>query len=252
MGAHKRFIHELMRILLLLLSMISIPAVLAETWINVENNVSTGKIVIDGQEFGNSTGQYLKGSGKKNTISRDLSGYQRIQVGIGAFDVNYKSGKSYSLTITGDDNIIPLINTEVTGGILKLSLTRSYSSKIPITVSITSPELEAITVSGSSTVRLSSIHSSNFSIQSSGTADISASGQVENLKIQLFGTGDLNLKKLVADQVQVKIEGAGDIVLTARKSLTAAVSGTGDLVYYGRPKQVHTDISGVGDIEPGD
>ncbi len=241
-----------MHVLFIMLTMSLVPVVMAETWINVENNVSTGKIVIDGQEIGNSTGQYLKGSGKINTISRDLSGYQRIQVGIGAFDVDYKSGKPYSLTITGDDNIIPLIKTEVSGGELKLSLPRSYSSKIPITLSIASPELEAITVEGSSTVRLNSIQSSNLFIHSSGTADISASGQVEILKIRLFGTGDLNLKKLIADEVQVKIEGSGDVVLTARKSLTATVSGTGDLVYFGRPKQVHTDISGVGDIEPGE
>ena len=42
------------------MTMHTIPAAMAESWLNIGNNVSTGKIVIDGQEFGASTSQYLK------------------------------------------------------------------------------------------------------------------------------------------------------------------------------------------------
>jgi hypothetical protein len=42
------------------------------------------------------------------------------------------------------------------------------------------------------------------------------------------------------------------VALTARESLNAAVSGTGDILYFVRPEEIHTEISGVGDLEPGE
>lgn len=242
-----------MRILLFIYFMILlVPSVMADSIFNFENNVSTGKIVIDGKEFGISPGQFIKGSGKEKTILRNLSGYQRIKIGSGGFDVVYNSGKIYSLKITGDDNIVPWMQTEVKDGELQLSITKSYTSKLPITVSIASPQLEAISLKGSSTMRLNSIMAANFLIHSIGTGDISASGRAAFLKIHIFGTGDVDVKNLISDNVNVEVKGSGDLVLTAQKSLSAAVSGTGDIVYFGKPERINTNISGIGDIESGD
>lgn len=234
------------------ITMHTIPAAMADSWLNIGNNVSTGKIVIDGQEFGEVSGHYLKGSGREKTVTRNLSGYQRIQIGSGGFDVVYTAGKTYSLKITGDDNLVPWLEADVANGELRLSMTRSYSGKLPMTVAITSPKLEAVAIEGTSTIRLNAIRAANFLIHSDGAGDLTANGQVAFLKIHIFGTGDVDVKQLIADQVQVEVKGAGDVVLTARKSLNASVSGVGDLVYFGRPKNVHTKISGVGDIEPGE
>lgn len=229
-----------------------VPGVMANSIFNFENNVSTGKIIIDGKEFGVSPGQFIKGSGKEKTILRNLSGYQRIKIGSGGFDVVYNAGKIYSLKITGDDNIVPWMQTEVKDGELQLSITKSYSSKLPITVSIASPQLEAISLEGSSAMRLNSIQAANFLIHSIGSGDISASGRVAFLKIHILGTGDVDVKNLISDKVNINVKGSGDLVLTAKQSLTTVVSGTGDIVYFGKPEEVNTKIFGVGEIESGD
>lgn len=46
------------------------------------------------------------------------------------------------------------------------------------------------------------------------------------------------------------MSGAGSVHVHASDSLTASVSGVGDVVYSGRPEDVTEDVSGVGEVRP--
>jgi hypothetical protein len=64
------------------------------------------------------------------------------------------------------------------------------------------------------------------------------------------GAGDVRLDQLVAREAKVEVSGAGSVHVHATDSLTASVSGVGDVVYSGRPEDVQKDVSGVGDVRP--
>jgi hypothetical protein len=54
--------------------------------------------------------------------------------------------------------------------------------------------------------------------------------------------------KLTTQDASVRISGSAHVKLDARKTLTASISGAGDVEYYGDPK-VERRVSGIGRIE---
>jgi hypothetical protein len=213
------------------------------------NNASTGKIIIDGYDMGGSTSA-IKGSGVKATIERKVQSFSSIKSD-GQFDINYRNGKQ-SLSISGDNNIINHISTRVDNGELFISINNSYSSYQPIVINLSSKTLETVTLDGASTMVLDDIKSNKLRINLIGTADIFANGVVNKLELNIQGTGDVKARKLNAQFVSVNLEGTSDIELTARTELNIDVSGVGDILYFGKPKKIRKQISGVSDIIAGE
>jgi hypothetical protein len=217
---------------------------------NLGGNANTGNIVIDGNVISGNN-NILKGSGNKKSMTKKVNDFNKIVVS-NALDVVFTQGSKSDLEITGDDNIIPAVHTEVNNGVLLLGIKKSYSASMPIIVSMQSPSISAITVTGASDVTLRSINTDKLQINLTGTGDISASGKVKSLSINVQGTGDINSKNLDAESVHVQLSGSGDIVLTALNSLVAELVGSGDILYYGHPEKIDKKIVGTGDFEAGD
>src|SRR5260221_13662487 len=69
----------------------------------------------------------VRGSGVRKTEQRDLPAFNAIDTS-GAFEVEVVCQKPASFEIEADDNIVPLVQTEVRGGVLHVITTKSYSS----------------------------------------------------------------------------------------------------------------------------
>src|SRR5216117_4037518 len=69
----------------------------------------------------------VRGSGVRKTEKRELPAFTSIET-TGAFEVEVTCQKPASFEIEADDNILPLIQTEVRDGVLRVTTTRSYSA----------------------------------------------------------------------------------------------------------------------------
>src|SRR2546430_17296206 len=69
----------------------------------------------------------VHGSGVRKIEKRDLPAFNAIETS-GAFEVNVDCQKPASFEIEADDNILPLVETEVREGVLRIRTTKSYSS----------------------------------------------------------------------------------------------------------------------------
>jgi hypothetical protein len=221
----------------------------SESWFSSDNTVSTGKIIINGQEINSSTNS-IKGSGVKQNISRKIKDFSSVN-SRGSFDIKYRHG-SPSLKISGDDNIINHVSTKVVDKTLRIFIDKSYSTNHAIVVYISSPNIASIIINGTSNVDLDGIKTEHLKISLLGTADLTANGIASRLDLNIQGSGDANVKSLISDFVTVYLQGSGDIILTANKQLDATVSGVGDIHFFGHPEKISKKISGVGDIEAGE
>src|SRR4051812_39341469 len=77
-----------------------------------------------------------QGSGIAKSEPRDVKPFRRIRLD-GAAKIRVTIGQPQQLTISGDDNILPLIDTTVDNEELRISSHESYSSKTPLEVTIT-------------------------------------------------------------------------------------------------------------------
>jgi hypothetical protein len=192
-------------------------------------------------------GKGVRGSGNRVTEKRDVPGFLSIEVS-GAYEVEITAQKERSLELTGDDNILPLIRTEVRGNVLHIDSSKSFNIGRAITLKITVPDLEGISTSGASKITVAGINNSEVNIDSSGASKITIAGATKQLKIGTSGASDIEAKELRAERVDVESSGAGYVTVYATEQLNASASGAARVDYYGNPATVHPEASGAGSV----
>ncbi|MGI0149313.1 MAG: GIN domain-containing protein, partial [Thermoplasmata archaeon] len=95
----------------------------------------------------------VRGSGKVATASRELPPFTRIEI-LGSSDVEASVGGAQNVTVEADDNILPMITTEVHNGALVISSRGSFMSRSTVRVTLSVPALEGVSVTGSGDVRV--------------------------------------------------------------------------------------------------
>lgn len=188
----------------------------------------------------------VRGSGVRKTEKRDLPAFTSIET-TGAFEVEVNCQKPASFEIEADDNILPLIKTEVRSGVLHVSSTKGYSTSGGIVLRITVPDLESVKSTGAGKFRVSDIKNDSFEIRSTGAAQVSASGQSKSVKIGSTGAGKIDAHNLRANNAEVNVTGAASVDVYATDELDVTVSGAGRVTYSGNPK-VNKRVSGAGQV----
>jgi predicted small secreted protein len=192
-------------------------------------------------------GKGVRGSGNRVTQKRDVPAFLAIEVS-GAYEIEITAQKERSLEITGDDNILPLVRTEVRGNVLHIDSSKGFNINRAITLKITVPDLEGISTSGASKITVGGINNSQVDIDSSGASKIAIAGETKKLKIGTSGASNIEAKELRAERVDVESSGAGYVSVYATEQLDAAANGAARIDYYGNPATVHPEASGAGSV----
>lgn len=213
----------------------------------------------------------VTGSGTPATEQRECGNVTEV-VFSGAGDLVLESGDTPCLSVTGDDNVLPLIVTETDGKKLTLrpKSRTTITTKTPITYTLTLPKLESITHSGTGSVRtqrfdadkltvklsgasnakLENLACKSLTLNLSGAGNAHLSGITDTLKLNISGAGGIDARKLKAASADVRISGAGNAAIWAETELKARVSGAGGIKYKGHPAQISQRVSGAGNIRP--
>ena len=188
----------------------------------------------------------VRGSGVRKTEKRDLPAFTSIET-TGAFEVEVTCQKPASFEIEADDNILPLIQTEVRDGVLRVTTTRNYSATGGIRLRINVPDLASVKSTGAGKFHVADVKNDNFEIDSTGAATVIASGLSKALKIRSTGAGKIDAHDLSAQKVEVTVTGAAGVEVSASDELDVSVSGAGRVTYTGNPK-VNKHVSGAGQV----
>ena len=190
----------------------------------------------------------VRGSGTLKTESREIGSFTEVEVS-GALVVRITQGDQPSLQLQGDDNLLELVSTEVSGSRLNIDTTESVRPNLPLEVDIVMVALEELAVSGAAEVTIVDLRSETFSFVCSGACRAQISGQTQHANILVSGAGNVNALELHADVVEVTISGAGRVSICANEQIDASVSGAGRIRYGCDPEEVNMSVDGVGEIE---
>lgn len=189
----------------------------------------------------------VAGSGNLQKEKRQTASFNSISTE-GAFDIEVVCQKPQSLEIEGDDNILPLISTEVSNNVLHVRGLRGYSVSQPIRLKITVPDLTGVSSSGAGTFVVSGLKNEKFEIDANGAPKIRASGETKALSIDANGAGKIDTRKLRAANVQVDSKGVPGVEVYASEQLNVTISGPARVVYEGNAV-VNQTIHGPGKVE---
>jgi Putative auto-transporter adhesin, head GIN domain len=216
-------------------------------------------------------GKSITGSGVVKTEARQVSGYTGIGLSLPAI-VTIRQGSKEGLTIEADDNFLPLIETVVERGSLKIRTTeknisfkgKSATLKIIVDVinidhlsiagsgDIVADTLKAdklkAAVAGSGDMKLNSLTVNQLKISIAGSGDFASAGNANEVEISIAGSGDVKADRLKAKTAKISIAGSGDIALWATDTLKVSIAGSGDVRYFG-DAVLTKSVAGSGNIK---
>lgn len=189
----------------------------------------------------------VKGSGVMKEETRILSGFTGIRIENSA-DVTVKEGAEPKCTISTDDNLLPLILTEVESDTLRIDSKGSCSTSLGIKVVVEMPMLTSAEIHGSGSFIIREAVGETLTLRIDGSGDIVVAGEADELKARINGSGDIRAADFKVRKADVAINGSGDIHVYATGELSAEVRGSGDIFYKGTPESLHKAVFGSGDI----
>jgi hypothetical protein len=189
----------------------------------------------------------VQGSGVAEVESRNLPAFTSIDLA-GTNTLTVRIAGEQSVVVSGDDNLLDRVVTTVRDDELSIANRGSFTTDAPMAVDITVPALDRIALSGTGTVTIVDVTGEKLSIDVPGSGSLTVGGRVERLDVSLGGSGNVDLRDLVAREVTASVSGTGDLHVKATGSLAASVTGVGSIFYSGAPSTLTKTITGIGTI----
>ena len=194
----------------------------------------------------------VKGNGNLASEMRKLSNFKAIEIAIGYDKIIVNCGEEPSIHISGDENILPLITTRISKGILTIESDSTFETKADSEIIINVKSLKEFTFDGVGETVIQNVNSEKFTCNINGVGSCDLKGKVKSFNISVNGVGSVNARELIADDVVANLNGVGSVKLYAKNSLNASVNGVGGLTYFGNPTELILNDSGIGGITKGD
>ncbi|OGN96918.1 MAG: hypothetical protein A2Z71_07125, partial [Chloroflexi bacterium RBG_13_50_21] len=145
--------------------------------------------------------------------TRDVSSFNAVSMG-SVGKVLLSQGNTESLTITGSDNLVPLIKTNVSNHTLNIDtdeniIVTGFNTENMLTFTIVVKDLSALTVSGLGDVQMATL-------------------STPSLDLTMSGAGKVQLNQLTADTLMVTVSGLGSVDIAGGVSqATIDIPGAG-------------------------
>lgn len=207
--------------------------------------------------------------------TRKVDPFTEISLRLSA-NVHLEQGDKQNLEIVAKTSTLEQIITEVKEGklIIRFPTKNIFHNDFrpgEITIYITTPEINAlnvsgsgniiaedeiktkamdITLSGSGNINLSELSAQQVKTAISGSGDITLAGKTtaEDLSVTISGSGNFKGMDYSAQDVSVKLVGSGNVDIEAKNNLYIRLAGSGNVTYKGKPA-VDQSTTGSGSVK---
>ncbi|MBL0340196.1 MAG: DUF2807 domain-containing protein [Bacteroidetes bacterium] len=197
---------------------------------------------------------------------RVVSGFTKVAIS-GAFKVILIQGASEGISVKANPKVMKNIITKVEGSTLKINSEGMYYNDEEIELTINFISLVAMDCSGSTQLSgEGQLKFDNFEFSASGSAKAELNFLAKKLDIDMSGAGHLNFQgavneveldisgsgkfmaaSLTSDKYEINISGSGNAEIAVASILEVDISGSGVVKYKGEPT-ISRDISGSAKI----
>jgi hypothetical protein len=211
----------------------------------------------------------VRGSGVIKEETRTVPEFTGVEIGQ-AIRAEVTVGPEASVRISGDENLLPMVKTEVKDGRLVTSVEGPGIQTVqPLTVTITTPRLDfvgaggasrvdvaakgakelTVRAGGASTVRVKGIDSDAVALGASGASRVEASGRGKRLDLEVSGASTVKAADVPFESAKVDVSGASNAEVHVAESVQGGVSGASHLKALGGPKTRSVSTSGASQVQ---
>jgi len=209
----------------------------------------------------------IHGSGHQVSEDRKVGEFSRISIS-GGYKVILKQDSSFSIKITGDDNLMKYIKTNLEGDKLRIYNKKNFCNSGQIVVNIGVKNLEQIKASGAVEVESDGklvtkdlnidlsgatkvtldLNAANVTTSGSGATELNLKGQATSHNIDISGVGHVYALDFIVGSCDIESSGAGHCEVNVLNNLNVHSSGASEVKYKGHPS-ISNDKSGASSIE---
>lgn len=214
----------------------------------------------------------IAGSRVMESETREISGIETIDLQYPA-NVTIEQGTVEAVLVTADDNLLPQLMTEVTGGTLTIrngepNWNRRVNASKTVEINITVLDLSAIHVEtagsvhvmgfegdsleirldGAGSIELNDVNIGQLKLRLNGAGSVKASGSAESIYAEVDGVGSVQAEGLAAQMGEIHMSGLASAEVRVAQVLTVEIEGAGSVTYHGSP-ELHQHVDGLGSVK---
>lgn len=186
---------------------------------------------------------YLQGSGKVVSETRELETFTAISVEA-PLTVTVEKGNP-SAKVTADDNLVPVITTNVNAGTLILAISRSVSSENQMAIVVTAPSIDTIIQAGASSVDAEHLQADALTVSVAAASTLHAGGKATSLDLTVTAGSTADLRNVETQAATVHVTAGSTAHANASKSATGECTTGSTAILHGHPASmaVVADVS---------
>jgi len=195
------------------------------------------------------------GSGTVISQDREVTSFRRLAIGSG-ISARGAIG-TRAVKITSDDNVVPLVQTFVTGETLHVQLKPGVISPLAstlvadisndlfealdasggadVTLDATTVDDFPVTASGGSSVHVSRLAAQTLTVEATGGSSVTLTGSARSAHLGASGGSDLHLRDVPLTSASLDASGGSTIFARVSATLTGAASGGSTVTVVGAP-----------------
>jgi hypothetical protein len=192
----------------------------------------------------------VRGSGYVTLEARRVADFRSIEVhGVGELVADVTGHRS--LEIEAENNILPYLDSWVSGGVLHLGPRAGVrlDPRRPIRYFVSARRLERVELSGAVYADIAGVDTDVFRVAMSGATGMAVRGIADFQVVTLSGATTYDARDLESFEADVATSGASNVILWVREYLSADASGASSIHYFGRPV-VDARVSGTAVVGP--
>ncbi len=193
------------------------------------------------------SGTTIIGSGNVVTESRTVSGFAGVSLH-GVARITIEQTSEETLTITAEDNVIPVLLSNVRDGRLILGPEENikFETHAEIVYHLHVQNLSSIEINGVIYADAVGIDTEALDVDILGVSRLTASGRAPLQDVFLSGVSTYHAQALASEEIT--IDGSGVITATVQVSdlLTVRACGVGSIEYIGAPEVLRSTCYSLG------
>ena len=213
------------------------------------------------------TGPSVRGNGDVKEEIRNTGDFDEIKVSRG-MNVYISQGNESSVIVKADENLLDAIETNVEGGILKVTTNSNIRKATELKVMVTVSELNAVkTTAGSNVfsentfetneIDLSATAGSNMKmnlevksvdVSASAGSNIKLSGSAKSINCSASSGSNIKAEEFTSTECVARVSSGANIWIIAKNDFKGRASSGGNIFYYGNPATTDIQKSSGGNV----
>ncbi len=212
---------------------------------------------------------FEKGNGNITTRYEGVAYFNKVRIG-GNFDVMLKKSEKSGIRVITDENLHEFIEFDVKNDLLNIFQEKKLISKNKIRIIIEYEHIEEMRVTGAAMLQNEGyieekdlnlrmdgagmvdirLRTDFLKVMLSGAGVVKLAGETDRQDLNLSGAGSLKAFDLDSRFCKVVVSGLGGAEIYVTEDLDASIEGIGGIEYEGNPRNIRTEVKGLGKIRP--